>query len=295
MTSAFRKIFMILIGFLAGIASWSAIEILIFFGESIKYYLLWNSLAGASIGLFFGLFFGSAEGIILSDYKRSLKGAVSGAILGLAAGTLTVLLVQGLLYSIGNAELFNTIINESLVIPLLRALGWGILGIVIGAIDGIRSRSLRRIGIGASGGFIGGLGGGILLEFLVKSQINGFYARGTGLVVMGMGIGLFYSLFEYSRSYGLIRVLSGPLRGKEYLILMKKTKIGSSIKANIPLGDYGGVQINHATLKSSKNAVIIQESKGSVLVNDTPVTKHELKYEDVIQIGEAKLYYLPGK
>jgi len=295
MTSVFRKIFMILIGLLAGIASWSVIEILFYFGESIRYYLLWNSLAGASIGFIFGLFFGSAEGIMLSDYKRSLRGAVSGSIPGLIAGTLTVLLVQGLLYSIGNAELFNSLINESLIIPIFRTLGWSLLGIVIGSIDGIRSGSPRRIGIGASGGFIGGLAGGALLEMLVKYWSNGFYARGTGLVVMGIGIGLFYSLFEFSRSYGLIKVLTGPLRGKEYLILMKKTKIGASIKANIPLGDYGGVKVNHAALISNKNAVIIQEAKGSILVNDTPVTKHKLKYEDVIQIGEAKLYYLPGK
>jgi len=88
---------MILIGFLAGTASWAVIELLFYFGESIKYHILWNSLAGASIGLFFGLFFGSAEGIILSDFKRSLRGAVSGSLMGLAAGALVVLLAQGFL------------------------------------------------------------------------------------------------------------------------------------------------------------------------------------------------------
>lgn len=294
MTSFIRKIFMILIGFLAGTASWAVIEILFYFGEFITYHLLWNSFAGASIGLFFGLFFGSAEGIILSDFKRSLNGAVSGSIMGLVSGAVIVLLAQSLLYSIGSIELVTKSVSESFLIPLLRALGWSLLGLVIGSIEGIRSRSVRKIGIGISGGFLGGLTGGILLELLTRSWSNGFFARGTGLAVMGIGIGLFYTLFEFSRSYGLIRVLSGSLRGKEYILVMKKTKIGSSSKSDIPLGEYLDVLGNHANLSVNSKAVVINAIEGSVLVNDQPVLKHELKYEDVIQIGEAKLFYLPG-
>lgn len=293
MTTFIRKIFMILIGLLAGTASWAVIELLFYIGETIKYHLLWNSLAGASIGLFFGLFFGSAEGIILSDFKRSLRGALSGSIMGLAAGVFVVLLAQGLLYGVGNAELFTSSVNESILIPVFRAFGWSLLGLGIGSIDGIRSRSIRRIGIGISGGFLGGLAGGVLLELLTKNWSNVFFARGTGLAVMGIGLGLFYTLFESSRANGLIRVLTGSLRGKEYLIVMKKTKIGSSLNSNIPLGEYSGVLANHAVLRVNKKEVIINESEGSVLVNDQPISKHELKYEDVIQIGEAKLFYLP--
>ncbi|MCK5673935.1 MAG: FHA domain-containing protein [Spirochaetales bacterium] len=293
MTAFIRKIFMILIGLLAGTASWAVIELLFYFGESIKYHLLWNSFAGASIGLFFGLFFGSAEGIILSDFKRSIRGAVSGSNMGLAAGVLVVLLAQSLLYSIGNAELFTSSVNESILIPVFRSLSWSLLGLVIGSIDGIRSRSIRKIGIGLSGGFLGGLAGGILLELLTKNWSNGFFARGIGLAVMGVGIGLFYTLFEFAGSNGLIRVLTGSLRGKEYLIVMKKTKIGNSLNANIPLGEYAGVVANHAILKANKKEIIIEESEGTVLVNDQPISKHELKYEDVIQIGDAKLFYLP--
>lgn len=294
MTSFIRKLFMILIGFLAGTASWAAIEILFYFGESISSYLLWNGLAGASIGFFFGLFFGSAEGIILSDFRRSLRGALSGSILGMASGVSIVLVVQTLLYAIGNAELFTSSVYNSVITPLSRALGWSILGLVIGSVDGFRSRSVRRIGVGILGGFMGGLTGGVLLEILTGYWSNAFLARGVGLGVMGIGIGLFYTLFEISRSYGIIRVLSGPLRGKEYLLLMKKIDIGSSGNVSIPLSDYSGVLGHHATIKANNKEVIIQEAEGSVLVNDQPIIKHELKYEDVIRIGDAKLFYLPG-
>jgi hypothetical protein len=286
-------IFMTLIGLLAGTASWAVIEILFYYGESIGSHILWNSLAGAAMGFLFGLFFGSAEGIMLSDLKRSIRGGLTGAVFGLVAGVVVVILAQGLLYGIGNAELFAASVSDSLLTPLSRALGWSLLGLVIGSIDGIRSNSSRRMGIGISGGFLGGLAGGLLLEFLTVYWANGFFARGIGLAVMGIGIGLFYTLFESYRSFGLLRVLTGALRGKDYVIVMKKTRIGLASKMNIPLSGYSAVLAEHAMLVAKSNTVFIQESEGSVLVNDQPIIKHELKYEDVIQIGEAKLLYLP--
>lgn len=293
MTAFLRKIFMILIGLLAGFAAWAVIEILLYYSESISRHILWNGLVGAAIGILFGFFFGSAEGIMFSDPGRSVRGGITGGVIGLAGGIGAVILAQGLLYWMGNAELFASSVSDSLVAPLSRAVGWGLLGLIIGAVDGIRSGSVKRTWIGISGGVLGGLLGGLLLEFLTKFWSNGFFARGLGLAVMGLGIGLFFTLFEYSHAYGRVRVLTGPLRGKEYVLVMKRTKIGSSLRANIPLNNYSGVVKNHAVLTADREGVIIQEAKGTVFVNEQSVTKQELKYEDVIHLGDARLFYLP--
>jgi hypothetical protein len=293
MTVFYRKIFMTLIGLIAGMASWGAIEILLSYSYLISRHLVWNSLAGAAMGLIFGFFFGSAEGIMFSDIKRSIRGGLTGAVLGLAGGIGAVILAQGLLYWIGNAELLASSFTDSFLTPISRALGWGLLGMIIGSVDGIRSGSAKRIGIGLSGGLLGGLIGGLLLEFLTGMWSNSYLVRGIGMVVLGTGIGLFFTVFEYSRAYGRIRILTGALRGKEYLLVMRKTKIGSSPGANISLGDYTGVVKNHAVLTANRDGVIIKDNKGAVLVNDQPVVTNELKYEDVIQIGDAKLFYLP--
>ena len=245
------------------------------------------------MGLIFGFFFGSAEGIMISDLKRSIRGGFTGAGLGMAGGIGAIILAQGLLYWTGNTELLTSSFTDTFIIPLARTLGWGLLGMVIGSVDGIRSGSLKRLGIGFSGGLIGGLLGGILLESLTSIWANSFFARGIGIVALGIGIGVFYTIFEYSRAYGRIRILTGALRGKEYLLIMKKTKIGLSLGSHITLDNYRGVLKNHAFLSANKDGVIINDNKGSVLVNDQPVEKHELKYEDVIQVGDAKLFYLP--
>lgn len=293
MTAVLRKIFMILIGLTAGIAAWAAIEILLYFSESIGRHILWNGLAGASIGVLFGFFFGSAEGIMFSDPGRSVRGGITGGAFGLVGGTGAVILAQGVLYWMGNAELFANSVSNSLIVPLSRALGWGLLGLIIGAVDGIRSGSVKRTGIGISGGVLGGLIGGLLLEFLTRFWSNGFFARGVGLAVMGFGIGLFFTLFEYSSAYGRVRVLTGPMRGKEYVLVMNRTKIGSSLRANIPLSNYRGVEKNHAVLTADREGVSIQAVKGTVLVNEQSVKKQELKFEDVIHLGDARLFYLP--
>lgn len=294
MSTVIKKLFMVLIGCVAGLASWAVIEILLFYGELIGRHVLWNGLAGASIGLFFGFFFGSAEGIMFSDNRRALRGGLTGSFLGLIGGAGVVILAQWLLYAIGNTEFFSSAITDSLVIPISRAIGWGLLGLVIGSLDGLRSGSARRSFIGMAGGFSGGLLGGLLLEFLTRLWSNGLLARGAGLVLMGVGIGLCFTLFEYSRSYGIVRILTGPYRGKEYVLIMKNTRLGSSLRAHIPLGNYSGVVKNHAVFRANRDGVVVEGIQGPLIVNDETVKKQELKYEDVIQIGSAKFLYLPA-
>ena len=63
--------------------------------------------------------------------------------------------------------------------------------------------------------------------------------------------------------------------------------------SDISLGNYTGVVKNHAVLTANRDRVAIKNNKGAVLVNDQPAGDQELKYEDVIQIGDAKLFYLP--
>ena len=284
---------MILIGLIAGVASWTVIEILLYYGESISRHILWNGLAGATTGLFFGFFFGSAEGIMFSDSARILHGGVVGSIIGSLGGAGAMILSQWILYVIGNTEIFPLAVKNTYLALLSRSLGWSILGLIIGSLDGLRNGSGRRAFIGILGGLIGGFTGGVMLELLTRMWTNGFLARGIGMVLLGIGIGLFFSIFEYSRSYGLIKILTGVYRGKDYILTMKNTRLGSSPRAHIPLRNYPGIKKDHAVFIANRNGVIIKKIEGSILVNEKEVNEKELKYEDVIQAGSTKLLYLP--
>ncbi|RKX98996.1 MAG: hypothetical protein DRP55_07880, partial [Spirochaetes bacterium] len=82
MSALFKKIFMVLIGILAGIASWAIIEICLYYGELTGRHIVWNGLTGAFIGLIFGFFFSSAEGVMFSNSSRAIQGGIIGSILG---------------------------------------------------------------------------------------------------------------------------------------------------------------------------------------------------------------------
>ena len=293
MTTFIRKILMTLLGLIAAAAVWASLEILLKFGEKLGGYLMLSLSEGILVGGLFGFFFGTAEGILLTERGRALRGGLAGLLIGVWGGAAAVLLAQGLLYFLENADLFSRMATGRYVIPISRSVGWIVLGMLIGSIDGIRTGSLRRVGIGLSGGLLGGLAGGLALEFFVSRWNNSTAARGAGLGIMGGFIGLFYSIFEYSRAFGIIKVLTGRIKGKEYIISMRRTRIGVANKCGIILSGYDGVEKVHAELIAGKDGVTVKSRDGVLVVNEDKVKEAELKYEDVIQLGSARLYYLP--
>lgn len=294
MTAFLKKILLTVLGLTGAVFAWAALEILLGFGERLGGYLVLSAAQGILVGGGIGFFFGTAEGILLSERKRALNGGLLGFLIGIAGGILAVLLAQFVLWLFGGTDLFSRGATVRYVAPASRALGWMVLGMVIGAVDGIRAGSLRRVGIGIAGGFVGGLLGGAALELLVSRLDNSVVARFAGLSLMGASIGLFYSLFEHSRCYGILKVLTGDIRGKEYLVTMRKTRLGSASRCSLVLAGYAGVSDVHAELTAGREGVFLSPVEGVVLVNEEKVPKRiELKFEDVIQLGSARLYYLP--
>ena len=284
---------MTLLGLAGALCAWGSMELLLLKGSFPGGYLLLSVTEGAVLGLFFGFCFGTAEGILLSDRRRGIHGGLSGAAVGCGAGILVVIIIQAVLTALINTGIFTSNTAENLILPVGRALGWMLLGAAVGAIEGIRSRSLNRTLIGITGGLSGGFAGGAVLEFAGSFWNSGFAGRGLGFLLMGGSIGLFYSLFEAVKSFGMLKILTGPLRGKEYVLNMKKTLIGSSKRSAAGLDEYSGLEKNHAVFISGRDEVIIESAEGEVLVNDEKTDRKRLQYEDVIQIGSVKLLYLP--
>ena len=295
MTTLLRKILMTLLGLAAALCAWGSIELLLYFGESLGGYLFLTIAEGAILGLFFGCSFGTAEGILLSDKQRSLKGALSGAATGITAGILVMVLLQWTLTALVNTGLFSLKTTETLILPISRTIGWMILGAAVGSIEGIRSRSLHRTVAGAVGGLSGGFAGGAILEFTGSYWENGFAGRGFGVLIMGGAIGLLHSIFESVNAFGILKVLTGPVRGKEYVLCMKKTVLGSSAKSAMDLKNYSGLKEKHALFLSGRDEVILESLDGEIIVNEEKTDIKRLQYEDVIEIGSVKLLYLPAR
>jgi len=71
--------------------------------------------------------------------------------------------------------------------------------------EGIRSKSINKARNGILGGFVGGILGGFVFEYLRILLPGNIYARLTGLVVLGLLIGVFYGLIEINLSKSVPR------------------------------------------------------------------------------------------
>lgn len=293
MKSYLKIIFYSLTGLAAGMAAWSLVEAVLIAQAAFPAYLLFNIIIGAVFGITAGAFFGLGEPIILNDRSKLISGVVTGLIIGVAGGILGFLLGQWALLILGNRFLASFKNFNSIGLPIARITGWAILGIFVGSVEGVRARSFRKITAGLIGGLLGGILGAAVME-LMRVKVPGFaYGRFPGFAVFGLVIGLGYGLAEKGLSFGVLRLLNGKYKGKEYLVNQRKIKIGKSGRNDIVLDDYENILDRHSLVVVKKGEVYIKkvDESGSVLVNDDPVTEKPLMMADVIKIGNAKFLY----
>jgi len=293
MSTLRRKIFLCAIGAITGLALWPIAETILLYQHKFPSYLTFSIFLGMVFGLVFGGFFGASDKIIISSKTRVFSAVLQGSLIGIAGGVVGFFIGQGVLFLIGENFIQSTKNFNLIGFPISRAIGWSVLGIFIGMVDGIRSRSSNKIKIGIAGGFLGGFVGGLSLEYLRFVVPNIMYARLIGLIIYGVSIGFFYGMVEKRLSYGLLILLNGKDKGMEFLINQRKMTIGSSLNNNIVLHDYSEINETHADIFIKDLKVFIKEHgvDSSVLVNEMSVNKLELHYGDMIKLGSANIKY----
>lgn len=294
--STFKKrLIVTLLGVAAGLAAWPVVEVILSRQAAFPSYLVFNIVFGCLFGVILGMFFGSGEGLICSDWSRSATGALTGAVVGLCGGALGFLAGQAALFLFGGILFRSYATFRTIGLPLSRALGWACMGIIIGMTEGIRARASKKILMGILGGLLGGLLGGFSIEYLKLFFPGLIYARLAGLVLFGALIGLFYSIIEKQMSFGILQVLRGKFKGKEFFINQNRITIGGDARSDIFLPGCD-LAAKHALIEVKHHDVIIRKAdKAAPLqVNEKEIDNRILKYEDVIKIGRVKLFYKQG-
>lgn len=288
-----RKIVFCYIGLIAGLAAWPMSELIASYQADFPSYLVFSILMGAAFGLVMGGFFGTIESITLSIRAKFVSGLVSGMLIGCLGGIIGYLVGQSVLFFMTEVLSYSNKIFHAVAVPIARMVGWGAMGMIIGSIDGIRTRSLNKVKIGLLGGLIGGMSGGGILEYIRVSYPELSLGRLAGFLSLGLFIGLFYSIFEKYFSRGVLKLLNGSGKGKEFLLVQRCIQVGKAKKSDILLETYTGVSDIHAKIQVKGNTVIIKSNSSThpVVVNEEPIMEHQLKFEDVIQIGNAKFMF----
>jgi len=178
---------------------------------------------------------------------------------------------------------------------IIRSLAWAIFGGALGlGMNVLRStRAQRRASV--MGGIVGGELGGLLFDpinrFLIPATDQGDVMRLVGLCTVGLCVGIFVALSEQLGREGWLRVRTGPLRGKAFILYHNPTIIGASPTAHIYLFKDPKVMPEHVALHRSGNGyeLVQSSSDAPVTVNKTLVQRRRLVSGDQITIGDTIL------
>lgn len=292
MTSLVRRVVIVAVGLLGGLFAWPLIEVCVNLQSVFPSYFAFTLAAGVVAGAAIGAFFASAEGLMAASPRTALGGALGGAAVGAVGGVAGAFAAQALLFAAGEGLTQAAGDRAALGLALARAAGWAVVGAAVGTGEGLRARSLKKACLGAAGGAAGGFAGGLALAWAMAVRPDLAAGRLLGLLAMaGLTAGA-YALLEKRFALGALKVLNGPLKGKEFLINQRLIGLGAAEGAAVCLKGYRDVGPDHALLRAKSGGLSVEPRGGKVLVNEAAVEgRRELKLDDVVQVGGAKLLY----
>ena len=217
---------------------------------------------------------------------KAAAAAGIGAALGAVFGAVGMALGQLILSLAAESAAIGGLPLAERGAALARIPGWIVLGTAVGAASGMRSLSLRRISAGAFGGFIGGLIGGIAAEALTALTVR-FFGRAAGLLLWGLAVAYLADRMESRRARGRLTVLTGPLKGRSFPVNQRNMTVafGSGNAERNGASDEARVSLKGGTVAISPKA------GATVVVNGEAAERTELRYDDVVKVGETTLIY----
>jgi hypothetical protein len=231
-----------------------------------------GALVGAAIGAGLNLVAGSTNLHWKQLLTRLLPGLGAGGIGGVVG-----ILLGDILYAAG----------------LPRAIGWLVMGLGIGAVEGLTERSPQKLRNGLIGGGMGGLLGGFLfdpLSNLIQSG-TGMTSRATSFVILGICIGLLIGLAQVILKKAWLTVLDGYRPGRQLILSRDITLLGRGDHLLLPFMGPNNINLEQEHVRISKQPdgsyqVADNNSKQGSFVNNKPLTAASVLADgDVIKLG----------
>jgi pSer/pThr/pTyr-binding forkhead associated (FHA) protein len=254
----------------AALVAWLAAELFLFragnAGSGLPA-MLRDTLTAAIVGGAIGAGLAVVSGMTNAQWEVLLKRAGPGLLGGLVGGGLGGFL-GGVLYSYLHAP---------------RALGWLIMGVGIGATEGLYERSARKIRNGLIGGSIGGLLGGLLFDPIVYGGSHAFgpsgyemSARATALVILGISVGVFIGLAHVVLKEAWLTVLDGYRPGRQLILSRDVTILGRAEHLPLPFLGHADSDLEPEHVRISRRPdgqYVAEENETRVgtLVNSQPM------------------------
>lgn len=239
--------------------------------------VLATALVGAAIGGGIALLGAVANGR-LRGYGVRFTFCLCGGLLGGALGGF-----------IGNYLAESQVVSSFIRVCLL-VLGWMMVGLFIGGVEGVFDLSMKKIRNGLIGGAIGGLLGGLCFVPVVRLVGSDMSARAIAFVILGTCIGLFIGLAQIILREAWLTVEQGFRPGRQFVLNIPVTVLGTSERSQLPFIAFGakGVEPIHLRIEQQDDGRFVVRDNGTrtgTFVNGQRVQEELLQDDDVIQLG----------
>jgi hypothetical protein len=118
---------------------------------------------------------------------------------------------------------------------------------------------------------------------------NAHLSRLVSLCVIGISVGGLIGLVELLARDAWLRMVAGPLAGKEFLIFKNTMQVGASPKSDIYLFNDEDVAQKHAIIRSTGDLYEIEGTSDvhPLTVNGRAVQRTRLRHGDEIGLGRT--------
>ncbi|HUY90391.1 MAG TPA: FHA domain-containing protein [Pirellulales bacterium] len=259
----------------AALVGWLLAELL-FFRSGAAADRLQVAASGGLVGCAIGFGLGAVAAAANGRWKQILSRGLPGFVGGGFGGALGAFLGD-VLFGLG----------------LPRALGWMVMGLTIGSVEGLYERSANKLRNGLIGGALGGLLGGALFApiQLGVSHGAGMSSRAAAFVILGVSIGAMIGLVQVVLKQAWLTVLDGYRAGRQLILSRQVTMLGRGDHLPLPfLGPMNReLESEHVKITRQANGAYLVEDNHTKLgtrLNNQPLLQPAvLKDGDVIKLG----------
>lgn len=253
-----------------------------------------NVLAYGACGLMIALFLGIAEPTTDRNIPGVIINGSVAAAMGLLGGVVVSLFVERLFTALGGIS--GTEVIEARQI-LARTVTWAILGLFLTIGTGLVMRSMKKFAIALTGGLIGGIIGGVSYDVLAVSTGSRQLALLIALCAIGVVAGVATGLIENAAKSGWVRVISGLIAGKQFILYRNPTFIGSGPDCQIYLFKDDKVGRRHAAIHLVPGGFELEDLPlgAATVINGKPTKRARLRHGDRISIGATTFLFQEKK
>ena len=239
----------------------------------------------AIFGLLISVCLAAAEPLSQHKTREAIINGTAAAVLGVVGGIAAAIAGE----RISDGALSATLAQSQWTHP---AIMFGTLGMFLGIASGLAVRNIKRLWIGLLGGLVGGALGGALIE-PVQHYVGTHNAWLVALLAIGGLAAAATGLLEQAAKAGWLKVSTGIIAGKQFILYRNPTYIGSAPDCQIYLFKDPKVGKRHAAIHLTPLGIEIEDLPLGVdtFVNGKAIKRSPLKNGDRIEIGSTQFVF----